>query len=130
MRAMTEKRKRAAADELDEVFDALVQAIPPERYGEMRAVLREALVRTSRKAAMARPPAPTPDDVAPEAEAEPPSHHAPPASAPPTTRDRAARIADSIILAAKAPTRFPHRFPPLPAPKGRVPGVWACGARG
>src|SRR5215207_6616537 len=83
---MTEKRKRVAANELDEVFDALVQAIPPERYGEMRAVLREALVRTSRKAAMARPPAPTQDDVAPEAET--PSHHAPPASAPPITRTR------------------------------------------
>jgi hypothetical protein len=110
VRAMTDKRKRAAANELDEVFDALVQAIPPERYGEMRAVLREALVRTSRKAAMARPPAPTPDDAAPEAEADTPSHHAPPASAPPT-RDRATRIADSIILAAKAPTHSPTDSP-------------------
>src|SRR5215211_7916164 len=107
---MTDKRKRAAANELDEVFDALVQAIPPERYGEMRAVLREALVRTSRKAALARPPAPTPDDVAPEAEADTPSHHAPPASMPPT-RDRATRIADSIILAAKAPTHSPTDSP-------------------
>jgi hypothetical protein len=106
---MIDKRKRAAAAELDEVLDALVQAIPPERYGEMRAVLREALVRTSRKAAMARPPAPTPDDMTPDGEA--PSHQPPPAPVPPTTRERATRIADSIILAAnrraEAPTASP-----------------------
>jgi hypothetical protein len=36
--AMIEKRKRAAAAGLDGVLDALVQAIPPERHGEMRAV--------------------------------------------------------------------------------------------
>jgi hypothetical protein len=35
---MIDKRKRAAAAEPDEVLDALIQAIPPERYGEMRAV--------------------------------------------------------------------------------------------
>src|SRR5215207_772106 len=55
------KRKRTAA-ELDEVLDTLVQAIPPEHYGEMRAVLREALVRTSHKVSIARPPPPPPGD--------------------------------------------------------------------
>ena len=96
---MIDKRKRAAAAELDEVLDALIQAIPPERYGEMRAVLREALVRTSRKAAMARPPAPTPDDMtpwrrSPISRVTPcPRRRPPPASVP-------RKIADSIILAA------------------------------
>ena len=106
---MTQKRKRAAAAELDEVLDALVKAIPPERHGEMRAVLREALRSTTHRLATPRPPAPTPDDVAPEPHPEPPSHQPPPAPTPPTTRERAARIADSIIVSAatratKAPT--------------------------
>jgi hypothetical protein len=98
------KRKRTAA-ELDEVLDALAQAIPPEHYGEMRAVLREALVRTSHKATIAHPSSATPDDPAPEPPAKPPSHQSPPAPTSPTTRERASRIADNIILSA---TRAPE----------------------
>jgi hypothetical protein len=120
---MIDKRKRAAAAELDEVLDALVQAIPPERYGEMRAVLREALVRTSRKAAMARPSAPTPDDMTPDGEA--PSHQPPPAPVPPTTRERATRIADSIILAANRRAETPTA-----SPLSRLPGERGLGGEG
>jgi hypothetical protein len=101
------KRKRTAAAELDKFLDALIQAIPPERHGEMRAVLREALVRTSRRVAMTRPPAPTPNDVAPETHTEPPFPQSPPTPMPSTTRARAACIADSIILNAKDPTGSP-----------------------
>src|SRR5688572_15812027 len=107
---MSQKRKRATATaaELDQALDALIQAIPPERYGEMRAVLREALVRTSRKAAMTRPPAPTPADAAPD-EVETSSHPSPAAPGPAMTPERAARITATLaaMRTAGAPPHSP-----------------------
>jgi hypothetical protein len=107
---MTDNRKRSAADELDEVLDALVKSIPPERYGEMRAVLRESLVRTSRRLATPRSPA-TQEDIAPSSDFESPPDQSPPAPTPLTTRERAAKIADSIILAGTPATKAPATSP-------------------
>jgi hypothetical protein len=92
---MSEQRKRATAAELDQVLDTLIQAIPPERYGEMRAILREALVRATHKAALARLPAPAPDDAAPD-DGETASHPSPAAPGPAMTPERAARITATL----------------------------------
>ena len=122
--AMIDKRKRAAAAELDEVLDALVQAIPPERHGELRAVLRESLARTSLRLATPRPPAAR-DEVAPDSDTESPPDQSPPAPASLTTRERAARIADDIIRAAAGRATKPPTTSPLTLRIG--PGTAAGG---
>ena len=124
---MNGNRKRASANELDEVLDAVVQAIPPERRDEMRTLLRAARNRRPPKPAVGHPSAITPDEDAgiDELTAPPPEPaHAP---LPPLTPERAARIADMLALmrAAGAPPNSPRspRAGSGPAGEGFQRGV-------
>src|SRR5215207_3429585 len=107
---MTDNRKRAA-DELDAVLDAVLQAIPPERRDEMRTLLRAARHKRPRKAVANLGHALTPDDDSghDERTARPPEPpHAP---LPPLTPEHAARIADDVIRTALHSAGAPPHAP-------------------
>ena len=97
-----------ARDELDEVLDAILHAIPPEHHAEMRALLHASRKRRPRKQAAASHPIPAPDDAASDNEDPPVS---PPTPLPPITLERATRIPDDIILAAMRAAGAPPNSP-------------------
>ena len=113
---MTEKRKRAT-DELDEVLDAVLAAIPPERRDEMRTLLRAARHQRPRKPAVNLGHAPTPDEDSRRRRAHRPTSGPARAPLPPLTPERAARIADDVIRAALRTAGVP---PALPSPCAQV----------
>jgi hypothetical protein len=98
---------RDAQDELDEVLDAILQAIPPERHHELRALLRTSRRRPRTRSANDPPPA-TPDEPA-SADETTPAHPSPPPSSPPLTPEPAPRIAAMLatMRAAGAPGDAP-----------------------
>jgi hypothetical protein len=106
---MSDNRKRATANELDEVLDTVLQAIPPERRDEMRTLLRAARNRRPPKPAVGHPSAITPDEDAGTDERTAPLPEPAHAPLPPLTPERAARIADMLALmrAAGAPPTSP-----------------------
>jgi putative DNA primase/helicase len=117
---------RGADNGLDEVLDAFLRSMPPDRKEEMRTLLRAAQQRNPRKHPVDRRLALTPDHEATNDESSASPHESPHAPLPAISPERAAQIAGDIILAATRVAAAPPT-PPLALRTGQEAPLPAAG---
>ncbi len=107
-----------ARDELDEVLDALLQAVPPEQREEMRAQLQAAHDPGLDNHAIAHRLAMTPRDDLHEAAGAPPTSISALAPFPSITPENIAQIAQDLV---RTVLRLPPPITSAPGAEGRLP---------